>query len=80
MDEHLFQYGLLKNNPQILLPEEWEEEVDLRSIVVNLTPIGSPQILFVKRLQFPEIVVESNSALPVNCYYTVCATKLKRED
>ena len=80
MDEHLFQYGLFKNNHQIHLPEEWEEEVDLRSIVVNLTPIGSPQILFVKRLQFPEIVVESNSALPVNCYYTVCATKLNRED
>ena len=79
-DEHLFVYGVLKNTPKILLPESWEEDVDLRSIVINLTPIGAPQVLFVNRLQYPEIVVESNTAIPINCYYTVCATKLIRED
>ena len=47
----------------------------METVTVNLTPIGSPQILFVKRLQMPEVVVESNSALPINCYYTIYAER-----
>ena len=71
----VYYRGHLKNANTITLPDEWEWLVDWETITVNLTPIGSPQILFVKRLQMPEVVVESNSAMPINCYYTIYAER-----
>ena len=47
----VFVRGRLKNNDIITLPEEWEWLVHQDSITVNLTPIGSPQILFVRGKQ-----------------------------
>jgi len=63
--------GKLKNGDTITLPEEWEWLVHQDTITVNLTPIGAPQILFVKGQQGTTIKVRSHSALPINCYYTV---------
>ena len=48
------------NNDIINLPEEWEWLVHEDSITVNLTPIGSPQILFVRGKQGLEIKVVSH--------------------
>ena len=63
--------GKLKNGDTITLPEEWEWLVHQDTITVNLTPIGAPQILFVRGQQGTTIKVGSHSALPINCYYTV---------
>lgn len=54
----------------IYLPEEWEEFVDLSSITVHLTQIGSHQNLIVKRVQDLEIHLQTNG-LPVDCYYLI---------
>ena len=67
----VFVRGRLKNGDTITLPEEWEWLVHQDTITVNLTPIGAPQILFVKGQQGTTIKVGSHSALPINCYYTV---------
>lgn len=79
MDEHLFTQGVLRGSKTFQVPKEWEEEVDLGGMTVSLTPIGAPQTLFVKGLQGTQIMVDSHSVTPINCYYTVCATKLKKE-
>ena len=54
----VFVRGRLKNNDIITLPEEWEWLVHQDSITVNLTPIGSPQILFVRGKQGLEIKID----------------------
>ena len=53
--------GKLKNGDTIKLPEEWEWLVHQDSITVNLTPIGSPQILFVRGKQGLEIKIGSQA-------------------
>ena len=79
MDEHLFIQGVLKGSKRFEVPKEWEDEVDLKGMTVSLTPIGTPQQLFVKGLQGREFVIDSHTVTPINCYYTVSATKLKKE-
>ena len=54
----------------ILLPEEWEDQVDLTTLTVHLTQIGADQKLIIKRIQGPEIHLQTNG-LPVDAYYTV---------
>ena len=54
----------------ILLPEQWEEIVDLTSLTVHLTQVGADQRLVVKRIQGREIHLETNG-LPVDAYYIV---------
>ena len=51
MDEHLFAQGVLRGSKKFEVPKEWEDEVDLGGMTVSLTPIGTPQLLFVKCLQ-----------------------------
>jgi hypothetical protein len=41
--------GRVKNRTEIDLPEYWKSLVDIQSITVNLTPIGSHQDIIVKR-------------------------------
>ena len=56
--------------PLIKLPDEWEEFVDLTTLSVHLTPIGSHQNTIVKRTQGLEIHLQTNG-LPVDCYYLI---------
>lgn len=67
----VFVRGKLTNTDVITLPDEWEWLVHPETITVNLTPIGAPQILFVKGKQGLEIKIASHSAMPINCYYTI---------
>jgi len=41
------------------LPEKWHESVDLDSIVVQLTPIGSHQKLFVEKIRDNSVYISS---------------------
>ena len=65
----VFIQGRTKHN-SILLPKEWEEFVDLKSISVHLTEIGANQNLIVKRIQGLEVHLQTNG-LPVDCFYLI---------
>jgi hypothetical protein len=67
--KYVFVRGRAKNS-LINLPEEWEDFVDLTTITVHLTPIGSNQNLIVKRTQGLEVHLQTNG-LPVDCYYLI---------
>jgi hypothetical protein len=65
--------GKLVNTNTITLPDEWEWLVDIDSITVQLTSIGSHQPLYVQEVNGLTITVGSD--MPVNCYYIVHATR-----
>jgi len=67
----VFVRGKLTNTDVIRLPDEWEWLVHKDSITVNLTPVGAPQILFLKGIQGLEVKIGSHSAMPINCHYTI---------
>ena len=56
--------------PLVILPEEWEDKVELDSLTVHLTPIGADQKLIVKRVQGREVHLQAH-AVPINCYYLI---------
>ena len=62
----------------IIVPEEWEKEVDLTSLSVHLTPIGGDQKLIVKRVQGREVHLQA-TGLPVNCYYLIIGEVLDED-
>lgn len=64
--------GKLINSNIIELPEYWGRLVHPETIVVNLTPIGSHQELFVEKIEWgTRIIIKNNLGSSVNCYYTV---------
>ena len=66
-------------NSLIIIPEEWEELVDLSTITVHLTEVGAPQGLVVKRVQGREVHLQTK-VLPVDCYYVIMADSLDIEE
>ena len=66
-------------NSLIIIPEEWEELVDLSTITVHLTEVGAPQGLVVKRVQGREVHLQTK-VLPVDCYYMIMADLLDIKD
>ena len=67
------------NKMVITLPEKWEEDIDLLSLSVHITPIGADQKLFVKRVQGREIHLQTNG-MPVDCYYLIIGQILDKEE
>ena len=65
----IFLRGRVKDKI-IVLPEEWEGNVDLTSLTVHLTQVGADQKLIIKRIQGREIHLQTNG-LPVDAYFTV---------
>lgn len=65
--------GKLFNHNVIELPDTWEAEVDPKTITVNLTPCGASQTIVVKTIDIKQIRLQSNSGLPIECYYHVFA-------
>lgn len=63
--------GKLKNKKEITLPEYWKDFVDIQSISVSITPIGAPQDIFVKRIDKDKVYLQTNSGIPINCYYHI---------
>ena len=66
-------------NSLIIIPEEWEELVDLSTVTVHLTEVGAPQGLVVKRVQGREVHLQTK-VLPVDCYYVIMADSLDIEE
>lgn len=64
--------GKLENNTVIDLPEYWKDLVDMETIGVTLTPIGSYQELFVEKIEWgTKIIVKNNAGGTINCTYVV---------
>ncbi len=67
--------GRLHNKSEIELPEYWKDFVQIDSISVNITPIGSDQGISVKRIEKDKVVLQSKGNMPIHCFYTVYAER-----
>lgn len=74
----LFLRGKLVSSNEIDLPGEWVDIVDLRSITVSITPIGSRQNIIIKRIDTKKVYLE-NYGQPIECYYHIYANKKENE-
>ena len=64
---------------EIIIPESWEEDINMDSITIHLTQVGANQNLRVKRRQGREIILDTNG-LPVDCYYIIIGELLDKDD
>ena len=73
--------GRLTGSNTINLPEYWKGLIDLESITVSLTQIGSSQDLIVEGLEDwgTKIKVRSGNASAIDCYYTIQASRIDGE-
>lgn len=68
--------GKLKDNNTIELPDYWKELVDLDTIGITLTPIGSYQELFVEKIEdAKKIIIKNNLNNQINCSFVVFAER-----
>lgn len=63
--------GKLINQKSIRLPEYWKDFVDIDTITVNITPIGTHQEIIVVDINENEIKLESKEEVPITCFYHV---------
>ena len=68
--------GKLKNQNIIELPDYWKGLVDANSISVSLTPVGTYQELFVKKIESANrIIIGNQGGSAINCDYIVFAER-----
>lgn len=68
----VFYRGKLRNESIIQLPDYWIDLVDVETIVVNLTPVGRWQELYVEKIQWgTQIIIKNNSGSEINCDFVV---------
>jgi len=70
-----FYGGILQQQKHIDLPEDWTDFVNMSTITISLTPIGSHQELVVRGIQGSRITIQSKSVIPIDCYYHVFAER-----
>lgn len=71
--------GRIKNKTEIDLPNYWKDLVDINSITVNLTSIGSHQDVIVKTWNEDKVYLQSKEDLPIDCFYYICAERIDGE-
>ena len=67
--------GRLTEKRVIELPDYWPSLVDMSTITVHLTQIGSSQDLIVEKIDGTDIILKSGTGTSINCFYTVNATR-----
>ena len=67
--------GRVKNQTEIDLPEYWKDLVDIQSITVSLTPVGSHQDVIIKRWDKNKIYLQSKGGIPIDCFYHIFAER-----
>lgn len=67
--------GKVLNKTEIDLPSYWKDFVDLSTITVSLTPIGSHQNVIVKRIDENKVYLQSNGGMPIQCFYHIFAER-----
>ena len=71
----VYHRGKLNNDSVINLPDYWTELVDVDTISVNITPIGSYQRLFVEKIENNRVYIGSDNSGSPRCYYVVYAER-----
>ena len=70
--------GRVRKN-EINLPEYWKGLVDIDTITVNLTPIGSHQDVIVENWDYEKVYLQSKEGMPIDCFYHVMAERIDTE-
>lgn len=69
--------GKLVEQSYIQLPDYWKDFVDMETLVINLTPNGHWQELFVDRIEWGDkIYVKNNAGTAINCDYVVYGERI----
>lgn len=72
----VYYRGKLENQNQIILPDYWNNLIDIETITVNLTPNTTYQELYVKNIEWGKVInIANNLSGPINCFYTVFAER-----
>ena len=71
--------GRLSNKNEITLPSYWKDLVDINTITVNLTPIGSHQNIIIKRWDSEKVYLQSRGGMPIDCFYYIMAERKDTE-
>jgi len=71
--------GRITSKNEIDLPSYWKDLVDIQSLTVSLTPIGSHQDVIVKRWDDSKIYLQSKGNMPIDCFYHVYAERKDTE-
>ena len=66
------------NKKTIMIPESWEDDINMDSITIHLTQGGANQDLRVKRRQGREITLDTNG-LPVDCFSIIIGELLDKD-
>jgi hypothetical protein len=72
--EHSVYLRGLTNEKVIELPDYWIELVHAESVTVQLTPIGTPCVHYVEKVENNKVYINCQDDKP-NCYYTIFATR-----
>lgn len=67
--------GRITNQKEINLPSYWKDFVDVRTITVNLTPIGAQQHVIIEGIDENKIYLQSNEGIPIDCFYHIFAER-----
>ena len=68
--------GKLVNQSYIELPDYWKDFVDMDNIVINLTPNGHWQELYVEKIEWgTKVIIKNNSGTGINCDYVIFAER-----
>jgi hypothetical protein len=68
--------GKLVNQSYIELPDYWKDFVDMDNIIVNLTPNGHWQELYVEKIEWgTKVIIKNNSGTGINCDYVIFAER-----
>jgi len=67
--------GRITNKTEIILPEYWKDFVDIRSLTITLTPIGSHQNVIIKRWDSKKVYLQSQGGMPIDCFYQIFAER-----
>ena len=76
----VYYRGRLTGKNTIELPSYWEGLIDVDSITVTLTQIGSSQDLIVESVDWGKVVkVKSGNGTSIDCYYVIQAARIDGE-
>ncbi len=63
--------GRVTNQKEINLPAYWKDLVNVRTMTVSLTPVGSHQNVIVKRFDAEKIYLQAQGGTPIDCFYHI---------
>ena len=76
----IYYRGRLTGKNTIEIPSYWDGLIDVDSITVTLTQIGSSQDLIVESIDWGKIVkVKSGNGTGIDCYYVIQAARIDGE-